>query len=159
MDEKGQEKWPKGDEKTWKTAMRDITSGKHFFLIAPFHFICLTGHSTDTPQITKSFVNHVQTSLARAPYNIDDFGAYQAAALSVRDNLIVSYDLLGCLKILSRLLPIPTRDNCRLFFTAHVFISFPPYGILVNLVLLSRSSHYALMTKTMYLRADILQSR
>ncbi len=41
-------------------------------------------------------MNHVQTSLARAPYNIDDFGAYQAAALSVRDNLIVSYDLLGC---------------------------------------------------------------
>ena len=40
-------------------------------------------------------MNHVQTSLARAPYNIDDFGAYQAAALSVRDNLIVSYDLLG----------------------------------------------------------------
>lgn len=38
-------------------------------------------------------MNHVQTSLARAPYNIDDFGAYQAAALSVRDNLIVS-DLL-----------------------------------------------------------------
>jgi glycogen phosphorylase len=35
-------------------------------------------------------VNHVQTSLARAPYNIDEFGAYQAAALSVRDNLIVS---------------------------------------------------------------------
>ena len=106
-------------------------------------------------------MNHVQTSLARAPYNIDDFGAYQAAALSVRDNLIVSYDLLGCLKILSRLLPIRTRDDCRLFFTVHVFVSLSlsPCRILVNLVLLSRSSLYALMTKTVYLRADILHSR
>jgi len=78
VDEKGQEKWPRGDEATWKTAMRGITS--------------------ETPHITKSIVNHVQTSLARAPYNIDDFGAYQSAALSVRDNLIVSDDLLGCFK-------------------------------------------------------------
>jgi hypothetical protein len=39
-------------------------------------------------------VNHIQTSLGRAPYNIDDFGAYQAAALSVRDNLIVSPGLI-----------------------------------------------------------------
>jgi starch phosphorylase len=53
-----------------------------------------TDCSTDSPDISKSIVNHVQTSLARAPYNIDEFGAYQAAALSVRDNLIVSYDLL-----------------------------------------------------------------
>jgi hypothetical protein len=59
----------------------------------------VTRPSADTPDIAKSIVNHVQTSLARAPYNIDDFGAYQAAALSVRDNLIVSYDLLGRLKM------------------------------------------------------------
>ena len=39
--------------------------------------------------ISKSFVNHVQTSLARQAYNLDDLGAYQAAALSTRDNLIV----------------------------------------------------------------------
>jgi starch phosphorylase len=44
----------------------------------------------DVPSITKSIVNHVQTSLARQAYNIDDFGGYQAAALSVRDNLLVS---------------------------------------------------------------------
>ena len=59
---------------------------------------------TDTSQITKSFVHHVQTSLARQPYNLgenfafiqtpvicdqDALGAYQAATLSVRDNLIV----------------------------------------------------------------------
>lgn len=44
---------------------------------------------TEVPDITKSFVNHVNTSLARQAYNLDDFGAYQAAALSTRDNLIV----------------------------------------------------------------------
>ncbi|KAF8259084.1 glycosyltransferase family 35 protein [Lactarius quietus] len=47
---------------------------------------------TEVPEITKSVVNHVQTSLGRAPYNIDDFGAYQAAALSVRDDLIVNWN-------------------------------------------------------------------
>ena len=36
-------------------------------------------------------MNHVHTSLARQAYNIDEFGAYQVAALSVRDNLIVSF--------------------------------------------------------------------
>ena len=45
--------------------------------------------TADVPSITKSVVNHVQTSLARQAYNLDDLGAYQAAALSVRDNLIV----------------------------------------------------------------------
>lgn len=53
-----------------------------------------TDLTTELPEITKSVVNHVQTSLGRAPYNIDDFGAYQAAALSVRENLIVSPDSL-----------------------------------------------------------------
>ncbi|KAH9001920.1 glycosyltransferase family 35 protein [Lactarius hatsudake] len=72
VDEKGQEKWPRGDEKSWKAALRDIHA--------------------EVPEITKSVVNHVQTSLGRAPYNIDDFGAYQAAALSVRDNLIVNWN-------------------------------------------------------------------
>src|SRR5579863_3202272 len=102
----------------------------HFFSSPLFHFIRVTGPSAETPDITKSIVHQVQTSLARAPYNIDDFGAYQAASLSVRDNLIVSYDLLGCLKIPSRLLPTPTRLNCRLLFTVHIFISLSPFGIL-----------------------------
>jgi starch phosphorylase len=95
VDEKGQEKWPKGDEKTWKAALRGITTGELFSL--PLY--PSTDNSAEPPEISKSIVHHVQTSLARAPYNIDDFGAYQAAALSVRDNLIVSYDLLGYLKI------------------------------------------------------------
>ena len=45
--------------------------------------------ASDTTAITKSFVNHVHTSLARQAYNLDNFGAYQASALSVRDNLLV----------------------------------------------------------------------
>ncbi|EPQ56072.1 hypothetical protein GLOTRDRAFT_27930, partial [Gloeophyllum trabeum ATCC 11539] len=71
-DSAGKPKWPRGDEKTWKEALRGV--------------------HTDTPTITKSIVNHVQTSLARQPHNIDDLGAYQAAALSVRDNLIVNWN-------------------------------------------------------------------
>ncbi|KAF9447389.1 glycosyltransferase family 35 protein [Macrolepiota fuliginosa MF-IS2] len=71
-DASGKEKWPKGEEKVWKAGMR--------------------GLDKDVPDITKSFVNHVQTSLARQPYNLDELGAYQAAALSVRDNLLVNWN-------------------------------------------------------------------
>ncbi|KAJ7655854.1 glycogen phosphorylase [Mycena polygramma] len=71
-DAAGKEKWPRGEEKVWKEGMRDV--------------------DTDVSSITKSFVNHVQTSLARQPFNLDDLGAYQAAALSVRDNLLVNWN-------------------------------------------------------------------
>ncbi|KAJ7756371.1 glycogen phosphorylase [Mycena olivaceomarginata] len=71
-DASGKEKWPRGEEKVWKEGMRDV--------------------DTDVSSITKSFVNHVQTSLARQPYNLDNLGAYQAAALSVRDNLLVNWN-------------------------------------------------------------------
>lgn len=71
-DETGKEKWPRGDEKVWKAGLRGVDS--------------------DVESITKSFVNHVQTSLARQAYNLDNFGAYQAAALSVRDSLIVNWN-------------------------------------------------------------------
>ncbi|KAJ7024442.1 hypothetical protein C8F04DRAFT_908672, partial [Mycena alexandri] len=71
-DASGKEKWPRGDEKVWKECMR--------------------GCFPDVPAITKSFVSHVQTSLARQPYNLDTLGAYQAAALSVRDNLLVNWN-------------------------------------------------------------------
>lgn len=43
----------------------------------------------DVPSITKSIVNHVQTSLSRQAYNLDDLGAYEAAALSAKDNMLV----------------------------------------------------------------------
>jgi hypothetical protein len=79
--------------------LRGITTGELFSL--PLY--PSTDNFAELPEISQSIVHHVQTSLARAPYNIDDFGAYQAAALSVRDNLIVSYNLLGCLKITARI--------------------------------------------------------
>ena len=41
-------------------------------------------------------MNHVQTSLARQVYSLDDLGAYQATALSVRDNLLVRGRRGGC---------------------------------------------------------------
>ncbi|KAF8885655.1 glycogen phosphorylase [Infundibulicybe gibba] len=71
-DASGKEKWPRGEESVWKAGMRSVDK--------------------DVTSITKSFVNHVQTSLSRQPYNLDDLGAYQAAALSVRDNLLVNWN-------------------------------------------------------------------
>ncbi|KAJ7588532.1 glycogen phosphorylase [Mycena floridula] len=71
-DASGHEKWPRGEETVWKDGSRGIDD--------------------DVPKITKSIVNHVQTSLARQAYNLDDLGAYQAAALSVRDNLLVKWN-------------------------------------------------------------------
>ncbi|KAL1692664.1 glycosyltransferase family 35 protein [Schizophyllum commune] len=71
-DEHGKEKWPRGDEKTWKENMRSL--------------------ETDVPGISRTIVHHVQTSLARQAYNLDNLGAYQAAALSVRDNLILNWN-------------------------------------------------------------------
>ena len=43
----------------------------------------------DVSSITKSIINHVQISLSRQAYNLDDLGAYQAAALSAKDNMLV----------------------------------------------------------------------
>jgi len=71
-DATGKEKWPRGDEKVWKAGTRGVDK--------------------DVPSITKSIVGHVNTSLARQAYNLDDLGAYQAAALSVRDNLLVNWN-------------------------------------------------------------------
>ncbi|KIP06577.1 glycosyltransferase family 35 protein [Phlebiopsis gigantea 11061_1 CR5-6] len=72
VDETGKEKWPRGEEKVWKAGTR--------------------GLDRDVDTITKSVVNHVHTSLARQAYNLDDLGAYQASALSVRDNLIINWN-------------------------------------------------------------------
>lgn len=119
VDEKGQEKWPKGDEKTWKAALRGVTTGEP---LSSFLYPA-TDSSADSPDISKSIVHHVQTSLARAPYNIDDFGAYQAAALSVRDNLIVSHDLLGCLKVTARIHPLHNCTTIGVYYAAYPFLS------------------------------------
>ena len=53
----------------------------------------------DVSSITTSIVHHVQTSLSRQAYNLDNLGAYQAAALSAKDNMLVRW-------------PIPITENC-----------------------------------------------
>jgi glycogen phosphorylase len=46
----------------------------------------------DVASIQRQIVNHVEYGLARTRYNFDNFGAYQATALSVRDRLIESWN-------------------------------------------------------------------
>ncbi|KAF8200227.1 glycogen phosphorylase [Pholiota molesta] len=71
-DASGKDKWPRGDEKTWKDGQKTVDK--------------------DVQDVTRNFVGHVQTSLARQAYNLDDLGAYQAAALSARDDLLVNWN-------------------------------------------------------------------
>ncbi|WVQ81442.1 hypothetical protein IAT38_003566 [Cryptococcus sp. DSM 104549] len=63
--------WPIGDESTWKTAFKEMEIDKE-----------------DPQDVANTIVRHVATSLARQPANIDEVGAYQATALSVRDQLL-----------------------------------------------------------------------
>jgi len=46
----------------------------------------------DVLSVQKSIVNHVEYTLGRSRYRFDDFEAYQAASLSVRDRLIESWN-------------------------------------------------------------------
>ncbi|TDL27001.1 glycosyltransferase family 35 protein [Rickenella mellea] len=71
-DASGKEIWPRGDENVWKDGTRAIDK--------------------DVPDVTKSIINHVNTSLARQAYNIDDMGAYQAVALAARDDLLINWN-------------------------------------------------------------------
>jgi hypothetical protein len=76
-------------------------------------------HIIDTSSVTKSIVNHVQTSLARQAYNVDKFGVYQATALAARDDLIVRIVVLTFGIIFS--FSIGTRSiGTRLSYTLHV---------------------------------------
>ncbi|KAG8934308.1 Non-essential glycogen phosphorylase [Tulasnella sp. 417] len=70
--EDGKEIWPKGEEVAWKSGLRGV--------------------EVEEGAITKSIVRHVQTTLARQAYNIDEEGAYRAVAYSVRDDLIVNWN-------------------------------------------------------------------
>jgi len=47
---------------------------------------------TDQQSIQRQIVNHVEYTLARTRFDFDNFGAYQAAAYSVRDRLIESWN-------------------------------------------------------------------
>jgi glycogen phosphorylase len=90
LDAAGKEKWPRGEETAWKNNMRGLDTGIR--LIAAHTPMLII--EIDVSSITRSVVNHVQTSIARQAYNIDDLGAYQAAALTVRDNLLVCINTL-----------------------------------------------------------------
>jgi starch phosphorylase len=56
-DEGGKEIWPRGDEAAWKSGFRGV--------------------ETDLASITKSIVGHVQTTLARRAYNIDEVSSLE----------------------------------------------------------------------------------
>ncbi|CCO35687.1 starch phosphorylase [Rhizoctonia solani AG-1 IB] len=70
--EGGKEVWPLGDEKVWKAGIRGV--------------------STTKEEIASRIVNHVQTTIARQAYNLDDQGAYQAVAYATRDELLVNWN-------------------------------------------------------------------
>lgn len=46
----------------------------------------------DKRSIQRSLVNHVEYTLGLTRFNFDDFGAYQAAAWSVKDRLIEAWN-------------------------------------------------------------------
>lgn len=46
----------------------------------------------DKRSIQRSIVNHVEYTLGLTRFNFDDFGAYQAAAYSVKDRLIEAWN-------------------------------------------------------------------
>lgn len=46
----------------------------------------------DRDSIQRQIVNHVEYTLARTRFDFDNFGAYQASALAVRDRLIESWN-------------------------------------------------------------------
>jgi starch phosphorylase len=50
--EGGKEVWPRGDEKTWKAGIRGVDA--------------------TVQDVTAHIVNHVQTTIARQAYNLDD---------------------------------------------------------------------------------------
>ena len=43
-------------------------------------------------EFEKEIVRHVNTTLARSMYNFDDFAAYHATALAMRDRLLVAWN-------------------------------------------------------------------
>ena len=61
-----------GNEKLWELMSSYIGPDKH--------------------AIQRSIVNHVEYTLGLTRFNFDDFGAYQAAAYSVRDRLIEAWN-------------------------------------------------------------------
>lgn len=50
--------------------------------VLEFYLLTLSVLLADVDSIARSIVHHTATTLARTPYNMDDFGAYQATAHS-----------------------------------------------------------------------------
>jgi hypothetical protein len=69
-DASGKDKWPRGEEKVWREGMRTIDRGELTTFVFVFPHDRNTYKNTDVDQVTKSVVNHVQTSLARQCYNL-----------------------------------------------------------------------------------------
>ena len=69
-DASGKDKWPRGEEKVWREGMRTIDRGEFTTSFLLSYLTIATHENTDVDQVTKSVVNHVQTSLARQCYNL-----------------------------------------------------------------------------------------
>ncbi|RXK39024.1 starch phosphorylase [Tremella mesenterica] len=67
--------WPIGDEDTWKTALKAEEM-----------------EPNDVQGVANRVVRHVTTTLARQAFNVDELAAYQATALSVRDQLLTRWN-------------------------------------------------------------------
>ena len=74
----------------------------------------------DIHAIQRSIVNHVEYTLGLTRFNFDDFGAYQAAAFSVRDRMIEAwndtneYFTVSLMSLLGSALAGCTRDSAAL---------------------------------------------
>ncbi|BGP39269.1 Non-essential glycogen phosphorylase [Rhodotorula kratochvilovae] len=65
-----------GDAKAWKAAIAQNAEKL----------------KDDVPAVNAQISQHVSSTLARAPFNVDELAMYQAAALSVRDKLIHNWN-------------------------------------------------------------------
>ncbi|WVN91095.1 uncharacterized protein L203_106342 [Cryptococcus depauperatus CBS 7841] len=63
--------WPVGNEQTWRTAIKAMDIDQQ-----------------NAQEVANTIVRHVNTTLGRQAYNVDEVAAYQATALSVRDQLL-----------------------------------------------------------------------
>lgn len=60
------------------------------------------------------FIDHVETTLARSLYNCDDMAAYEAASMSIRDNLVIDWN-----KTQQK---FTTRDPKRVYYLSLEFL-------------------------------------
>lgn len=68
----------------------------------------------DAESFQTRFIDHVETTLARSLYNCDNLAAYEAASMSVRDNLIIDWN-----KTQQK---FTTRDPKRVYYLSLEFL-------------------------------------